>query len=416
MDSATYFQFINKDYDGLWKTGKDALKNKIDFYFLRTRLGISYYEYKSFEKALIHFKKAHEMSPADSLIQEYLYFSYLFTNRLEDAKDLAFTFAESMKKRVGFKSQPVVDVASSFKSVSVTAGLIFKIPVPMTKEMEELIYSEKTIQNNASLFNLFIENRTNSRFTFINSFSFFNVKSEGIVEAQSSRAQTKNYSNNNYQYTLGGRYVTTKNLSIGASLGYFKENAQFITSDFIDPSTPFNIQTFNSNNTAYTGMANIFKRHLNFGFGISAGLGNLGNVFQIQTEGTFLWYPRGNTDFYSSTSLSWLNNDETNQSVFTQKIGGKARKKLWYEVKASYGNHQNYITNGGIVAYNTIEPVKFTAETSFSFFLRKLKIIPSYTMQVRESSYFKIVTPSYSETSKKNYLNQLIKCTIQFNF
>jgi hypothetical protein len=416
VDSASYIQFVNRDYKNLWVTGKKALKNDIDFYYLRTRLGISYFENDNYESAVVHFTKAHEMNPTDSLIKEYLYLSLVYTNRLEDATDLAVTFTETFKKRIGFKNQNVNDLASSFKSISITGGGIFKIPIPEYKESEEFIYCNKTIQNNASLVNLYLENRASNRLSFFNSLSYFNVESTGRIEAQGSSPLIINYSNPNYQYTLGAVYVAKKDLSFSSSFGYFKENSQFITSNFTAPNIPFTISTYSSNINAYTSVVGIFKRHHNVGFGLAQSIGNLSSVNQFQTEGTFLWYPRGNTTLYTNTSFAWLNNDANNQYIFTQKFGGKASKNIWYELKGSYGNHQNYIANGGIVAYNTIEPIKLTGEVNLSFFIKSFKISPSYSIQQRESSYFKFITPTTSETITKNYINQLIKCTFQFNF
>lgn len=419
VDSASYIQFVNKDYKSLWQTGKKALKNDIDFYYLRTRLGISYYEKENYEQALIHLKKANEMNPADTLIQEYLYFSFVFTNRLEDANDLGLSFSESMKKRVGYKKDNVIDIASSFKSLSITGGGIFNSNISKNRDKnfrQNAQYVENTLQGNTGLVNLYIENKASSRLSFFNSFSYFNVQSMGIVQSNMPPVSKRNYSNPNYQYTLGGTYAAKKNLSIGASFGYFKENSQFLTSDFTVPNKPLTLNTYNSKIAAYTGMVSIFKRYHNIGFGLSQSFGNLSAVTQIQTEGNFLWYPKGNTKFYTSTSLALLKNDGNNQYIITQKIGGKAYKNLWFEVKGSYGNHQNYIANSGIVAYNTIEPIKFTTEANLSIFIKSFKISPSYTLQQRESSYFKIINPTTSQTIKTNYLNHLIKCTLQFNF
>lgn len=419
VDSASYVQFVNKDYKSLWQTGKKALKQEVDFYYLRTRLGISYYKKENYEQALTHFKKAHEMNPADTLIQEYLYFSMVFTNRLEDAIGFGVAFSESMKKRIGYKNQNIIGIAGSFKSVSITGGVIFNSNISKNKDKnfsQNAQYSENTLQGNTGLVNLYIENRASSRLSFFNSLSYFNVQSMGIVQSNIPPPLKRNYSNFNYQYTLGGTYMAKKNLSIGASLGYFKENSQFITSDFTVPNKPLTVSTYTSNINAYTGMVSIFKRYYNVGFGLAQSFGNLSAVTQLQTEGTFLWYPKGNTTFYTNTSLAWLNNDGINQSIITQKIGGKAYKNIWYEVKGSYGNHQNYIANSGIAAYNTIEPIKFTTEANLSIFIKNFKISPSYTLQQRESSYFKIINPTTSQTIKTNYLNHLIKCLLQFNF
>lgn len=50
VDSLTYTQFIMGRYNELEKTGKAALDQNIDFYYLRMRLGIAQYETHHYEK------------------------------------------------------------------------------------------------------------------------------------------------------------------------------------------------------------------------------------------------------------------------------------------------------------------------------------------------------------------------------
>jgi hypothetical protein len=44
VDSETYASFINKEYKTTIKIGKQSIKAGVDFYYLRYRMGVSYYE------------------------------------------------------------------------------------------------------------------------------------------------------------------------------------------------------------------------------------------------------------------------------------------------------------------------------------------------------------------------------------
>ena len=97
VDAQTYSQWQKKDWDGLIATGKQALKADIDFYYLRVRLGIAYYEKKNDHMALHHVEKAYKLQSNESYLKEYLYYSYLFAGREADAMAFAETLPVSMK-------------------------------------------------------------------------------------------------------------------------------------------------------------------------------------------------------------------------------------------------------------------------------------------------------------------------------
>lgn len=44
IDSLTYQQYLNKDYESLIETSKAARRQNIDFYYLNYRTAIAYYE------------------------------------------------------------------------------------------------------------------------------------------------------------------------------------------------------------------------------------------------------------------------------------------------------------------------------------------------------------------------------------
>ena len=57
-DIKTYQNFIDGDWDLLIQEGNQALKQGLDFYYLRYRLGVAYYMKKNYIKALKHFEQA----------------------------------------------------------------------------------------------------------------------------------------------------------------------------------------------------------------------------------------------------------------------------------------------------------------------------------------------------------------------
>ncbi len=58
VDEETYRFYMNGNWKDLINSGKNALKNNIDYYYLRMRIGIAYYETKRYMQAAKHFEKA----------------------------------------------------------------------------------------------------------------------------------------------------------------------------------------------------------------------------------------------------------------------------------------------------------------------------------------------------------------------
>jgi len=98
-DSITYSMYMDKNWTELIASGKEALKNGHDYYYMRIRIGIAYYEKQNYAMAGIHFKKAQDFSFNDQLSLEYLFYSAFLTNRQYQAWSiLSGSFPETKKK------------------------------------------------------------------------------------------------------------------------------------------------------------------------------------------------------------------------------------------------------------------------------------------------------------------------------
>lgn len=416
-DSITYLQYMSKDYRSLQHTGKQVLKDGIDFYYLRMRLGISYYEKRNYETALKHFRKANSMNPADTYAQEYLYYSLVLTNRTEDAYDLAVTFSDELKNKIHFKPFSAKDLASTFNSISISGGVGVNnnISDVKAKEYPDTLYVENTLQGEIYLGNITLENKISNHLKIYNSFSYFNVKSSGIIHSALNDT-SKMFSNNSYQYNLGMSYRFKNQLLVGGSFGYFKERSNYFSA--LLNTSNFEVTYYDNpyEHSAYSGSLYSFYRFNKFEVGLAASVASLSDSLQYQGEATLAFYPFGNQHLYSVSSAIFLQNGSNQNFIFRQRIGGKITNWLWTEAYASYGNHQNYLPANGFIAYNTVEPILFTAGAHFNFQIGKLSVMPAYTLQQKESTYAQHNIMQQTSFINNKYWNHLITTTIKWNF
>jgi tetratricopeptide (TPR) repeat protein len=417
VDSITYENLLTKDYKALKKNGTAALKQGVDFCFLRMRMGISFYEQEKYEQALTHFRKAYIMNPADSVVTEYLYYCLIFTQRMDEARMFARKQTDQFRKKINYVEKQSSDIAGSFEKIGVFAGALINNPKPGNerKLIQEAIYSEKTIQKNNYFASVYFENIIKKRLHLYNSMSYFRIQSLGTIKSDSlSSAETKN-GNNVWTYTLGVMYTIKNSIQLGGFVNYNRESSDYLMVVYDENSYKlFNKNIVYNANTYSVGL-NASFRIKNWGLGVAVGAGNLSGGNQYLCEGTVLWYPLGNTKLYTVTTLSYLNNNKQNQYIINQTVGGRLTKRIWGEINAGYGNHQNYFSGNGLKVFNTAEPVMFNSSVDLRFIFGKMALIPSYGYQIRESSRY-LYYPEDYKVVKKNYSNHIIKLAAIWNF
>lgn len=85
VEQRSYQYYLNNNWKSLNRLGNQAIDHEIDYFYLRARLGIAQYERGNYLNAHRHFQKALEYNTADTLMQEYLYYSQVFAGREREA-------------------------------------------------------------------------------------------------------------------------------------------------------------------------------------------------------------------------------------------------------------------------------------------------------------------------------------------
>ncbi len=112
VEYRSYQLYLNKDWKALIVLGDSAIEEKIDYYYLRIRLGIAHYELKHYFSAENNFVKALEFNSFEDLPKEYLYYCYVFTQRFEESRRVAKKFSAALQSKIGFDKLTAVDFVS----------------------------------------------------------------------------------------------------------------------------------------------------------------------------------------------------------------------------------------------------------------------------------------------------------------
>ena len=434
IDSVSYAEYLKNDFKAIKKTGRKALGEDIEFYDLRMRLGIVGYNEKNYEYAVKHFEAAYKMNPANEVVQEYLYYTYLFSGRIENANNLASSLTPEFQKKVGYinkKLDSIILSGGTYLNSNLKAGqdrVILGFPhvsgdiISNGNTNGGGLVVENTFGNRLHFYNKVAGYQTNvyakNEFTykdFLNYSIDRNLKSE------------KQYTNIQYQYNsglayqfnngfllgVGGAFFQTNTTSFWSTLGLSTNKTQFI---FIDSSTAINYSNFLGSFSFGKRMRYILPQ-------ISGTYSNLYGQDQYQGEISVSYFPLGNMKLFGNTTFAYMNNNNVTQNVVSQKIGCTLSKNLWVEAKYSFGNHLNYMSSLGFTSYTTPDPVLRNMGIDVHLTARKIEIIVSYALQIREGSltqYTATGTPTnmiYLPTlTKYNYSNNNITTTLKWNF
>lgn len=110
VDTKTYNYYIQQKWDSLIIEGKTGLRKDIDYYNLRMRLGIAFFEKKDFINAATHFQMAFNYSDeSDTVSLEDLYFSHLYAGNETQARAITKFFPKTMLLRLKIKTKFALD-------------------------------------------------------------------------------------------------------------------------------------------------------------------------------------------------------------------------------------------------------------------------------------------------------------------
>jgi tetratricopeptide (TPR) repeat protein len=105
----SYGMYLKQQWPELIAYGDSVLKLGYDYYYIRMRMGIAYYELQKYRLAETHFKKAIEFNASEDMAYEYLYYIYVFTDRFEESRKLISKMSGVLKSKIKTDSLPAID-------------------------------------------------------------------------------------------------------------------------------------------------------------------------------------------------------------------------------------------------------------------------------------------------------------------
>ncbi|MFO7799034.1 tetratricopeptide repeat protein [Rhodohalobacter sp.] len=350
VDATTYQLWSQQDWNTLIETGNLAIKNGIDFYYLRYRLGVAYYEKQNYHRAAQHFQKAFEMNDSDELLKEYLYYSYLFSGRNYEAYFTEQTFSKATRRKLNLGK----DLA--FKNIYVSWSGQQDAPESATENFNSSIEIEglQTVSTGFNLFQIGGEHSAGNRTWFSHTYThlqksyflFSNIDGSTVINPDETV-----YLN---QYYIGTTTLLKPGLDLRFGLHYINL-LNYVTTVTSAPR-PRSFRTGVTNND-FVGSVGLYRRFSYVETGISSSVSNLNGATQLQQNAILSLFPFGNLRFYTSSILYYQSEKAGNQDwrtdlIFTQKAGLKLMNRIWTEAFMNFGDQLNVVTDNGHTIFN----------------------------------------------------------------
>ncbi len=361
VDKKSYDLFMKSNWDELREVGTAAIESGIDFYFLRMRLGISYYEEKNYISSIPHFEKAVDYSPKDSISQEYLYYAYLFSGQESEANLLSKKFSSQLKRKINYK-QP-----DFFKGAYTEGGYSFNADYKDTKNNsfkgnQDLSGTQKVFKDETYI-NLSLLHSIGERVSVFHGYNNIVVNStqqfeDGVNGKKEYKSSVKQ---NEYYINLG--FYLGKGFNLTTAFHYLNVKVE----EYQPPANNgqgFSNTVSNTNDNVFN--VSLSKRLGHTELGLTTVFGNLNGGKQMQNSFTFIWYPFGNMNLYNVSNFIFHSDKlgpgkPVTRVLFDEKLGFKIASKLWAEAIFTSGPIFNYSESNAFIIYNNVDKIKYKA-------------------------------------------------------
>ena len=452
VDSIMYANFTTENWDEVISTGKDALQNNIDYFYLRMRMGIACYNTGNYRSAAGHLVKAGDFNPGYWLVKDYLYHSYLYSGQHDEAALIAGGMNDGLREMSG------INKPKAFSTFYLETGPEFSDNLDK-HEMDHLPggqdLREQDLYGNSFYTHLGAKLQIHPNISMYAGFSNLRISKQaglqyyagyspdsivqyewGFAKFFPSRPKVETSS---YDYTLkqNGVYVNANILlgrgwSFTPAMNYVHVNTKSIdidnNSSFVRDTAYYN-QAIDSMSFLYYNQIRFdirpttlilnnfvvslaFNKQISvFDLGIFGSWSNLNDLHQIQFGASVTYYPFGNLNFYGNTTIKGLSEEKKPRAVFSQMLGGKVARFLWMEGFVSYGNLRGTNESNAFIVYNISDEINLKTGVNLTFVISPAVQLSIRYQYLQKQGYRTVSGPGMPQgmrIEELDYTNQSI--------
>ena len=413
VEIKSYALFEQQKWAELIDFADEARHQGIDFFYLQARTGIAYFNLKKYRKAADFFLKAWENDKSAEWLQEYLYFSLIYSGRTPEALKHAQYFTENMQQKIGFKPKKLTRIA-------VEAGYTFNpdfddLTQSDNHEMAGVgnNYGEAFYLKNYHFESVDLSHRVAPAVSVNHSFTFLGINREEQVYW--GELYTFPINNKQMQYFVNPVFVAGKKWYISTSANLIWGKYAYYAGGFNNKKYFYN-ETVNFSDMIFTGST--WFHSGNFSPGIEIDYANFNNEGFGQYSVWTTYYPLSNLNLYFTPRVYFKSDKENGFGFNTFGIsGGTQLGPLHFTGQYLRGEMVNFVESAGYVAGNFPGRSEQKITGSLYFPVRKkYQFVVRYINQDVFETYNVYTNGVISNSMEYKYIKHTFTAGMTWNF
>lgn len=415
-DKKLYQLFTEQKWDELIQFSTEARKQGIDFFYLQARTGIAYYNQGKYRKASDFFLKAWENDKSFEWLQEYVYYSLLFSGRSIEASSHSLYYSRALKKKIGYINKGITRLAyeggySTNANYEEISNRAFAEELNIGSD-----YGEGYFLKNYSFHAFDLSHRVSQDISINHNFTYINLNRQAFIDwGEQTNHPIKI---NQYQYFINPVWLLGKKINVSTSL-----NLIFGKFDIYAGALNTNLEAYyyltQKNYFDFAFSNAIWTNIGNFAPGLEINAGNIDGSIFTQLSSWITVYPFSNTKLYLTPRI-YFNSNQNIQSFDYMAIGISGGAQLGsIHLYAQYivGDLKNFIESNGYVVYNFSGNLNSKFSGSIFFPIgKKYHFVMRYINQNTTENYQVYTDGINTNTIEFNNYNHTITGGISWNF
>lgn len=354
VDTLTYYYYSEGDWENLIDLGNQAVKEGIDYKYLRQRMGYAHFMSGDYIRSVRNFEKALQYDSYDPFTLGYLYYTNRELLRSESAGYYSSRMTPDQRK------------SYQIKAIRIIESIDFELNTKITST---------TLRSDPQFFRIGLNSRPLQRLSLYQGVSTYN------------QIGTIQYPNQKFGFQI--RQIEYYGLIKYAVFPHWNIKAayHFLYSDFSSSITYSNL--------GYAGLSADFDM-LTLSIDASA----IHNNQYITKQGGFkagIIIP-GNSNLSFTGGITVLNQQDSSWLLYSGRAAVKLNKKINMSADFTYG-YQNYYNDfDALYIYNSIDPTTFRTGLT-TYFLTKNSITLWVNVGFERKEYFENNNYNYNQLS-----------------
>lgn len=416
VDKTSYELFLQGKWAELIEYSNQARRKGIDFFYLQARTGIAFYNLKKYRTATEWFLKSWQSDQSFEWLQEYLFYSLIFSGREHEAYRAASRFTPAMQQKTGFSPRKITRAA-------LEAGFSFNpeykkmntAPHDLEADIGSSGYGEAFYLKNYHFESFDISHRIAPGATMSHNITYIGVNRKERIDWGGNSTYPLNI--NQFQYFLNATLVPFKKLYLSPSASIVWGNGDL----FIGRLNNNLEKRYTSNPYNYSDLifsASTWFHSGNFSPGAEISLADINDERFIQPSAWLTVYPLSSLNFYFTPRIYFRSGPGNRFDYNTLSFsGGFQAGPVHFYGQYLNGKMKNFIESAGYIVSNfpgtskqkISGSVYIPAGKNYRFVLRWISQDVTESYQVYENG-------TKSHAIDYSYMKHTLTAGISWNF